>query len=500
MDPMLAAIPQDSVLRAFPLRDETVALIRRQKRFDMLVVGGGLQGTVMAWLAALHGLSVVLLERAHHASGYSSFVPPILDLGVLQGGASLIRQRKRRMQLAADWRTVAPHLVTTQAADSAFAGRGIAASLRSTLSALSWDSRLSAHCNLKRADVPAYTMHRHDLDCVDIERLTRETLIMARQEGAVCLNYAEVRSMQSRRRSVITVTFRDLLGEHDYQLQCGVVCNCAGWGASSLGRITSGQSGREEVWDVRGRVAGSWPSGPLILHEQNGERALVMNLPAGGTGVWIFGARSRPDHLKYQTESAAALNALANRIGLSPPTLIASMPRVSSRTPFEVGYTTMAATYRFSGCNPLQTREGARAVLADVLERAGRSDKVSLPEGRPYPGAAAGEISALFREQAGQAGHAPDVVEAVLSRLGARVRYLTESPQLLLPLGKRMVRGEAVLAIIQEQVATLPDLVRCLGCEDEVQQDPALHAQLSDLCAGMAHDAPMPRAASDLSP
>jgi glycerol-3-phosphate dehydrogenase len=81
------------------------------REFDVLVVGGGINGAGVARDAAMRGLSVALVEQADFASGTSSRSSKLVHGGVRyleQGDFRLVRQASRERSILL---RIAPHLV-----------------------------------------------------------------------------------------------------------------------------------------------------------------------------------------------------------------------------------------------------------------------------------------------------------------------------------------------------------------------------------------------------
>ena len=96
-------------------RDVVVATLAG-KRFDLLVVGGGIIGCAIAWLGARAGASVALVERGDLAGATSSASSKLIHGGLryLQmGDIGLVREAHAERQALA--RVVAPHLVRPRA-------------------------------------------------------------------------------------------------------------------------------------------------------------------------------------------------------------------------------------------------------------------------------------------------------------------------------------------------------------------------------------------------
>jgi glycerol-3-phosphate dehydrogenase len=81
-----------------------------QRRFDLVVIGGGVTGAGIARDAALRGLSVALLEARDFASGTSSRSSKMIHGGLrylAQGHVALVRETASERQIL---RRIAPHL------------------------------------------------------------------------------------------------------------------------------------------------------------------------------------------------------------------------------------------------------------------------------------------------------------------------------------------------------------------------------------------------------
>src|SRR5215510_16356229 len=94
-------------------RRETLAALARE-RFDLLIIGGGINGAGIARDAALRGLRTALVERADFASGTSSRSSKLIHGGLRyleQGHVRLVLEAVRERERL---RRLAPHLVRPQ--------------------------------------------------------------------------------------------------------------------------------------------------------------------------------------------------------------------------------------------------------------------------------------------------------------------------------------------------------------------------------------------------
>ena len=226
--------------------------------FDVLVVGGGIQGATIAWAAARRNLRVAVMEAADWGSGASAN-----SLKIIHGGlrylqhANLVRMREsiraRRRILS-----LAPETVVPLACIMPGRGWGLRhpAALLAALAAnalLSADrnravrndrhlpaGRLISRAQLE-ADVPAAVfrdesggMVWYDAFATDIDRLTLAFVQSAAQQGAVAANYVRAgRWLQDGRRTSGAVAEDALTGASLEIRARNVVC-AAGPGTARL--------------------------------------------------------------------------------------------------------------------------------------------------------------------------------------------------------------------------------------------------------------------------
>jgi glycerol-3-phosphate dehydrogenase len=180
--------------------------------FDLLVIGGGINGAAVARDAALRGLSVALVERSDFAAGTSSRSSKLIHGGVRyleQGDVGLVLEACRERDLL---RTrLAPHLVRAQP---------FVFPLYEDDATRKWQLRAGLLIYDMLAGFRNVRMHRmlgiHGLleqepailtdglvggalyyDCwTDDARLTLETALAARSGGAAVMNYTEVIALE----------------------------------------------------------------------------------------------------------------------------------------------------------------------------------------------------------------------------------------------------------------------------------------------------------------
>lgn len=210
--------------------------------YDVIIVGGGINGSGIARDAAMRGLSVLLLERDDFASGASGLNGRMIHGGLRyleQGEIGLVREAlaERRTLLR-----IAPHLVKR---------RDLVIPLRSDAGRPAWMVRLGLfaldllsaqpstfHRRLSRAAmlrrVPSFNPDglkgaavMFDAFAEHAERLTLENVLDAAKHGAIVVNHAPVSRIVAADGVVSGVVYRDPDGG-ERSAAASVVINATG--------------------------------------------------------------------------------------------------------------------------------------------------------------------------------------------------------------------------------------------------------------------------------
>ncbi|MET0153335.1 MAG: glycerol-3-phosphate dehydrogenase/oxidase [Candidatus Binatia bacterium] len=210
---------------------------RRQKlrrigaeTFDVLVIGGGINGTGIAREAALRGLRTVLVEKGDFANGTSSRSSKLIHGGfryLETGDFALVFEASRERDLLR--RRLAPHLVTPlrfffpvyRGNPMALWKLRVGLALYDVLAAFRNIERHRGVGRGKRADVEPQLRDEGFLggalyyDCfTDDARLVLENALGAEEAGAICLNYAAVEALDKDAAGLLDgARVRDLDGE-----------------------------------------------------------------------------------------------------------------------------------------------------------------------------------------------------------------------------------------------------------------------------------------------
>ena len=212
--------------------------------FDVVVVGGGINGAGIAREAALRGLRTALVDKGDFASGTSSRSSKLIHGGIRyleHGHVGLVLEASRERDLLR--RTLAPHLVKPLPFFFPVWRTSPVGLWKLRAGLLLYDV-LAAFRNIRRHRVfgarRALALESGLLaeglrggalyyDCwTDDARLVLETVLAAESAGAVCLNYVEVEGFGKSDGRIDGLRLRDLDGGERWTTEARVVVNATG--------------------------------------------------------------------------------------------------------------------------------------------------------------------------------------------------------------------------------------------------------------------------------
>lgn len=474
----------------FQPRSEIIASLERRKKCDLLVIGGGLQGAIFAHLARFNGLDTVLLERQDYGSQSSGCCSGLVSgtLGYLQGGGigALLSGLRGQWDLFSS----ASHLVSPYQLWTFLPRKDSLLKLKlgSVLAAANLFSRDEAH---KHSWLNTAQFSEVGLDqaagnmgagfssragIVNPHRLIIDTIVAARQEGAFCLNYAEVDSFMLTRAGGVTVGWTDKLEDEKHVLQAGVVVNCAGPWVPQVGRITPGPLARKVVYGQGTQLLFNkvWP-GPAMLFPRVQQQGYYFVAPhCAGT---IAGIAERPlkqpvsDPLPEKAEIEEILAWLELNLpdsGLDRSCLhyCFAAIRVGSLSGSRRalwGYS--PGLLYILGADLTKAAAIAYKGLKKIFQVSGIQNPCVPLGGRKLPGAGLfAESCDEFKTKAADVAVPDEITKATIHRLGSRVRYIQDSDNGFEIISGLLLKGELDIALEIEQVETLDDLLcRRLG-------------------------------------
>lgn len=212
--------------------------------FDLLVIGGGVNGLGIAWDAAERGLSVLVVDKGDWGSGTSSWSSRMIHGGLKyleKFEVGLVREslRDREWLLRR-----APHLVTPLPFLLPFYRRNAHhwLKLRAGMvlyDLLSFDKSLPRHRAFRRRATEALlpglsrdglqgSVLYYDAQVSYAERLCVEIMLAARDAGAVTLNHAESTGLSIADGRVVGASIRDGLTGTTHDVRARMTVNVAG--------------------------------------------------------------------------------------------------------------------------------------------------------------------------------------------------------------------------------------------------------------------------------
>jgi glycerol-3-phosphate dehydrogenase len=248
-----AAVPSTPTLGANLTTDRALSRhLLSSTTYDLLVIGGGILGTAVAWTAAQSGLKVAMLEAGDFAGATSSASSKLVHGGLryLQTGAVKLvaENHKERRALGTD---VAPHLVNPltfylpvyKGGPHGAPKLGAGVFLYSALSAFRDGVGHIASASHAAQQVPA--LRTDNLSAVAVygdhqmndSRVAVMTVRAAVQSGAVVLNHAEVTGLRFTRGRVTGAEVRDRLDGTEFGVDARLVLNATGPWVDHLRRM-----------------------------------------------------------------------------------------------------------------------------------------------------------------------------------------------------------------------------------------------------------------------
>jgi glycerol-3-phosphate dehydrogenase len=467
-------------------RDRALESLARDA-FDILVIGGGITGAAIARQASLRGLSVALVERGDFAGGTSGRSSRLIHGGlryVKQGRLTFVRKSIRAQ---AELARVAPRLVrpisflTALYSDGPYpagpvlAVMGLFRAAHSGIDRLPYENLDEPACRarepLLRADhlLGGYAYREyltHDA------RLVVETVLAARDHGAVALSYAAAEELLVAGGHVAGARVRDQLSGATIEVRARAVVNAAGPWADCLAsdcpiRLSKG------IHAVISRERAPL-SEPLVVFSPRDARA-VFAIPMerfvllGTTETEHSGT---PDEAAVESDDVAyLLQALEHTVplGLGPGDVVDAWAAVR---PLLGGWRDPGKLSRdyvlVRGGNGLLSilggkltlhRQVAEDALAALGVAAGRAPDPPLP-GETWP-VARPVLERALAELVGEssASHLVSTYGGRAAEIFARLEADTESRALVAP-GLPHVRAELDHAIEEEMAVFADDFAR----------------------------------------
>ncbi len=252
--------------------------------FDLIVIGGGINGAATARDAALRGLRTILLEKNDFAGGTTSWSSRLIHGGLRYleyFEFNLVRESLHEREVLL---RNAPHLakpvqMTIPIYRSGSRSYRIIQVGMVLYDVLSYDKSLPNHrmlsCKSTRqlframdAEDLAGSAQYYDGQAEHAERLCLENILDAEQAGATVLNYAQVEDIHLSDRRITGLTCRDLLSDTPFEVKTHdktVVLNTSGpWVDAVCGLSESPVSKGRKIGGTKGShiIVDAFPGAP----------------------------------------------------------------------------------------------------------------------------------------------------------------------------------------------------------------------------------------------
>lgn len=333
------------------------------RRFDLVVIGGGINGAAIARDAALRGFSVLLLERYDFASGTTSWSTRLIhgglrylehrEFGLVRES---LRERERLLKNA-------PHLVQPlplYLPIYAWSKRG-PLTIRAGMTLydlLSFDKSLPRHTMLSREEaldsIPGLesaglkgAARYYDAQATFPERLVIENLIDAADNGAVVVNHARVDSIVAGGNVTRGITFTDIASNTIHEVQARAVLNAAGPWVDDILELRDDNSDKPLMGGTKGtHCFVAMPKGlqlePIYCEARSDGRAIFL-LP--WNNLLMIGTTDT--RYSGDPDDAVATQKEIDYLIAEAQTLVP-----------DSGFTTASVLFTYSGIRPLPNTEG----------------------------------------------------------------------------------------------------------------------------------------------
>ncbi|GAC1401540.1 MAG: glycerol-3-phosphate dehydrogenase [Chloroflexota bacterium] len=476
--------------------------------FDLIIVGGGINGCGIARDAALRGLRVLLLEKSGIGSGTTSWSTRLIHGGLRyleHYEVSLVRESLREREILL---RIAPHLVRPlpflipiykgEKRSPALIRMGMV-----SYDLLSFGKSLERHHMLSREEAlreePGLepdgllgAARYYDAQVQYPERLALENVLDARDNGATILTHARVDGFLWDGNAVTGVQFTDLLEGTGHSARAAITINATGPWLDALMQEADDTSPRPMIGGTKGShiVVRSFPGAPhealYVEARENGRPYFIVpwnGLYLIGTTDFryagdldrIVASEEEIDYLVRETNTVIRGAGLGRGSVLYTYSGVRPLPQVEEGVEGDITRKHIIRDHSpqieglvsIIGGKLTTYRNLARQTVSLVYRKLGRRPVPSATGRIPLPGARVLDYAAFearFRDESGQPSH---VVNHLLSVYGTRANGVLETAHgsngLLSQFSESGAIGaEVPFALDHEMAITLEDvLMRC---------------------------------------
>ncbi len=490
----------------------------QDQNYDVVVIGGGVNGAAVARDAALRGLKTILIEKNDFAGGTTSWSTRLVHGGLRYleyFEFHLVRESLREREILL---RTAPHLVHPIQMTIPIYRTGnrsyweIQAGML-LYDVLSYDKTLPIHRMLPRTkfrqlfrevnpESLAGAAQYYDGQAEHAERLCLEILLSAQAAGAVALNYVKVTKLYRENDGISAIACEDILTGETFELgniSNAVVINTSGPWVDSV--CKTGQQGEQTAPIGSKPKIGGTKGSHILVDPFPGapEGALYVEAYTDGRpyfivpwlGMYLIGTtderyRGTLDNLKADDDEIDYLIAETNRVvpsaGLTRDDIrftysgVRPLPYAEGKSAGSISRSHILFDHTKEGVKNLVSLIGGkltthRQVGEEMIDIAcrklGRAVGQSPTREQPLPGAILPNDPQIAKTTAAYQNRVNRAAIHYLFKLyGARavevLGLVDESPDLAQPLveGQPDIRAQAVFAIRNEMAHTLVDITR----------------------------------------
>ncbi len=435
----------EQIFPNLPDRAQCFQRVAQSKGYDLVILGGGLTGAVTAHQASLLGIRALVLHESYFGSTAQKWSVGYRDLF----RAPLLARLSSARKVGATLALLPSHL---------------ASSLRMTKDHSSFmDAWVQQLCRGDQA------LPKGELPESDEKMTIRETVLAARQEGAVCLSDVEISFVEAESATgFYVVGVRDQVSECSCEVRAGSLLL-----DPSIVRIPASRLGR--------RIGPQSPDSSVYLR-------VVCRLSAAHSlesPQVVVGNCEGHEYLFSPTESPDVVELVLLDSGKDPHQVVEGICQsqgIASSEVLFVGKFRQPRVVRHSleqygglflprERGPWDSWLSSQQVIGELQRAAHSQDSPRAPVvPRPLPGTLrAGDVE-RFRAAALAAQVAEMEIARAVGRWHGRVRYIPEFARGLELVCSGVLRGEVELAYRSDQVATVEDLLfGSLGLDTDPQ-------------------------------
>ncbi|OGI06713.1 MAG: hypothetical protein A3I68_08160 [Candidatus Melainabacteria bacterium RIFCSPLOWO2_02_FULL_35_15] len=256
------------------------------KKFDLIIIGGGINGCGIARDAAERGLKVLLVEKEDFASGCTSASTRLIHGGLRyleHFEFDLVREslRERELLLKNANHLVKPLELCLPIYKGNKRGFWLIKFGMILYDLLSYDKSLPSHKILSAAAFKKYEPGINDQDLISAavyydsqiafpERFCIENILMAKKCGALVVNHSEVAEINLKNKKIKSVEVIDKLTGSRHSFSGKIIINASGPWVDSLCKLTKKRIGR--------KIGGTKGSHIIIKKFDNGPRHAIYSV------------------------------------------------------------------------------------------------------------------------------------------------------------------------------------------------------------------------------